>query len=278
MTPNGRTPASKTQGKRRLVPLPPEGFLHIPMRRRLTQAEQQSRPPVSAARCSCGFEAPAVEGDALEHLASIHPANEPIGCALCGHVTPQGGSGARPWVRYVAQELDGGWVYVCGIPYSCAQRQRAVREEPPMHAGEPFWPTLLSGGDVNVSLDDGFEVMTNAWDLQSAIALYQLARGQLPRTWEEIQPAPADQRALLAMVVAQAAIRDITDSILWKWVLCARRAGVPWDHLVEATVYDDVESLREHVLGWADNWDWGSNEQRDAMLALLSPDPGKTAQ
>lgn len=225
--------------------------LHIPLR--VSRKEGSWK-----AWCSCQEWGPLSSGpeEAKVAVAEVHGAREPDGgCALCRLVVaPDATNGHlhHPWQRYRAVLGPAGrWEYVCRNTASCRQRCLATEREVTQSGS---WMALdATGSGFTVSLDD--TVSDVFYDLERAIAMYRVAQGASPRTWDSITTSAADQQALAARVVALSALEETARAWRFEAVLCARKAGVTWAHL--ATLLEDSpEDLRAAQEDWYRNLDW----------------------
>lgn len=247
--------------------------LHFPTRMAKTKDSRWQ------ARCACGQDAPVADEatEAEEALAETHGVQEPAtGCALCGRFDPVENYPGNPVYRYPWQRYravvspSGGWEYVCSDQGAC--RQRCLGAEQSALIGEPWMELDPAPWDFTVSLDATLDDVD--FDLDKAIAMYRLAHSASPRDWQSITTSAGDQRALAARAVALSGLFMVADSWRHYAILCARRAGVTWEHL--ANLLDtDAEDLRDDVSQWyrLRDWPWTLENTPQEIKKALEADP-----
>lgn len=244
--------------------------LHIPLRVTRTGDSRWK------AGCSCGSWGPLVSrsSEARAALAEAHGSREPAsGCALCGREVPELGEVAAryPWQRYQAERgPTGRWEYVCRSVTAC--RQGRLGDEHQILAGEWWMPLDARGHGITASLDD--DVVDVEYDLERAIAMYLLAQGASPRTWDSITSSSGDQRALAARAVALSALGATASSWRNYAILSARKSGVTWAHLA-ALLSTSAEDLRADLEEWYQemDWPWDSRSVPPEIVEALRVDP-----
>ena len=157
------------------------------------------------------------------------------------------------------------WSYVCRSTHECRQRQLATAAEDPIPA-EPVDPLAWIDprpDRLQVSFDVSYESFARDPDLDSAIALLQMARARGPRSWPSVTATPTSRHALLAAITAATALKDAASQAREIYMLAARKAGASWDELVAAGWYSagrpgtpDREQLRSWLTDRTQRYEW----------------------